>query len=295
VFIDGVYRARNGVALSDLGEVQQIEVLRGPQGTLFGRNTSAGLVTITTVGPNVSEFEAGGEATYGDWNEARVSGFVNLPLVQDRVGLRVFAAGAQRDGFMDVTDFDGSEYDTNTRDMWTVRGQLLAALSDNADFRLIADYSKRDEECCAAMIFDGELLNGTDVVFPVANPGFPAEDAPGPTAPGAAGAISLQGGYGAGIGNLAANLANLGNGDIGNRHAFANRGYNQIVEDWGVSGELNLDMGSMTLTSVTAYRDWDFRAATDADYSAADLWYRPEGGDAGFAFHRRIQSDCRRQ
>lgn len=75
IFIDGVYRARNGVALTDLGEVQQIEVLRGPQGTLFGRNTSAGLISVVTAGPDLNETGMGGEVTVGDFNERRVAGY----------------------------------------------------------------------------------------------------------------------------------------------------------------------------------------------------------------------------
>lgn len=82
IFVDGVYRARNGVALSDLGEVDQIEVLRGPQGTLFGRNTSAGLITITSRAPDLNDFEVFGEATYGEFSETRVSGGMNVPIVE---------------------------------------------------------------------------------------------------------------------------------------------------------------------------------------------------------------------
>jgi len=289
IFVDGVYRARNGVALGDLGEVSQVEVLRGPQGTLFGRNTSAGLISVVTAGPDLNEFGAGAEVTYGDFEETRVAGHITGPLIDDTLGFRLFAARSTRDGFMDVMDFNGNISDTNTRDMWTVRGQLLFAPSPNWDLRIIADYTERDEECCAAMIYDAERLNGTDVVFPVttAANGAPPDDAPlvAPPGPGAAGAVSAQGGYGGGLGNIAANLANLGNGDIGNRLAFANRNYGQQIEDMGFSAELNVELGTWaTLTSVTAYRDWQFNNSTDADYSAADLWYRPDGGDAGFGF-----------
>src|ERR1043166_6406343 len=70
VFIDGVYRSRSGIGLNELGEVERIEVLRGPQGTLFGRNASAGLISIITRRP---EFHFGGyaEATYGNYNDVR--------------------------------------------------------------------------------------------------------------------------------------------------------------------------------------------------------------------------------
>ncbi len=72
-FIDGVYRSRTGLGLNDLGEIERIEVLRGPQGTLGGRNASAGLLSVTTKGP---EFNFGGmaEATYGNYGAWRLAG-----------------------------------------------------------------------------------------------------------------------------------------------------------------------------------------------------------------------------
>jgi iron complex outermembrane receptor protein len=131
IFVDGVYRARNGVALTDLGQVQQIEVLRGPQGTLFGRNTSAGLITITTESPDLNDFEVGGEATYGDFGETRVAADINIPLAEDVLGLRIFGAMAERDGFMDMNIGGAnpllgatgnlSQHESNTRDMFTLR------------------------------------------------------------------------------------------------------------------------------------------------------------------------------
>ena len=284
VFIDGVYRARNGVALSDIGEVQQIEVLRGPQGTLFGRNTSAGLINIVTVAPTLDRLEVGGDLTYGAFNETRASGFISGPLVSDRVGGRLFAARSTRDGFMDVTDFNGNTTDTNTRDLWTVRGQLLFALSSNAELRVIGDYTERDEECCAAQIYDPQALNGTTYtpdLFPVYTGSL--------TSPGPAGATAWSGGYGAGnVGApatvIAANLANLGAGKLSQRQAFANRRYGQEMQDWGLSAELTWDLNFGTFTSITAYRDWNNDTGQDADYSAADLWWRPTGGGTGFGF-----------
>src|SRR5688572_33238143 len=74
VFIDGVYRSRSGIGLNELGEIERIEVLRGPQGTLFGRNASAGLIHIISRRPNMREFEGYGELTYGNYDHIRVAG-----------------------------------------------------------------------------------------------------------------------------------------------------------------------------------------------------------------------------
>jgi outer membrane receptor protein involved in Fe transport len=93
-----------------------------------------------------------------------------------------------------------------------------------------------------------------------------------------------MGGYGAGAGNQAANIANLGSGRIGDRRGFANREYGQIIQDQGFSAEVSWDLGFADLTSVTAYRDWVNDTGGDIDFTAADLWYRQDDGSAGFGF-----------
>lgn len=284
IFVDGVYRARNGVALSDLGEVQQIEVLRGPQGTLFGRNTSAGLITINTVQPDLNEFEAQGEATYGDFGETRVSATLNLPLSEDVLGLRIFGAMAQRDGFMDMNTAGAnpllgasnnlSQHDANTRDMYTLRAQLLAQFSDSVEGRFIVDYSERDEFCCAAQIYNPVLLNGNPVTILSA---AGVEGAPIAYGTGRQQWVANLGGYGPGVG-VGTPLGALGAGNIDDRHGFANRTYAQNIEDYGASAEFNWDMSLGTLTSITAYRNWTLQGNSDSDYSQADLVYVPGGG-----------------
>jgi outer membrane receptor protein involved in Fe transport len=264
IFVDGVYRARNGVALTDIGEISQVEVLRGPQGTLFGRNTSAGLITVRTAGPDLSGFGGSAEATLGNYGEQRFSGTVTGPIVEDQLGFRLFAATGQRDGYFDVVNAAGQTRDVNNRDVWTVRGQLLWEPTPDLSLRLIADYSERDEECCAARNYNPRLLNGTGAALPQATNTI----------------INSLGGYGPG------GLAALGSGEISNgaRIGFANRPYDQIIEDQGVSGELNWDLGGMTLTSVTAWRDWSYLQGQDADFTAADIIYRDSSTGDGFGF-----------
>ncbi|MFN3463334.1 MAG: TonB-dependent receptor [Terricaulis sp.] len=284
IFVDGVYRARNGVALTDLGEVQQIEVLRGPQGTLFGRNTSAGLITITSVQPDLNDFEVSGEATYGDFGESRVAATVNVPLSQDTLGLRIFGAMAQRDGFMDMNTAGTNpllgvsgnlgQHESNTRDMYTLRGQLLAQFSDNFEGRFILDYSERNEFCCAAQIYNPVLLNGNPVTILSA---AGVEGAPIAYGTGRQQWIANLGGYGPGVG-VGTPLGALGAGNIDDRNGFANRTYAQNLEDYGASAEFNWETGAGTLTSITAYRNWNQQGNSDSDYSQADLLYVPGGG-----------------
>jgi outer membrane receptor protein involved in Fe transport len=264
IFVDGVYRARNGVALTDLGELAQVEVLRGPQGTLFGKNTSAGLINVTTAGPSMTGFSASAEATAGNYGQERVSGHVNLPLVADKLAARVFAAYDKRDGFLNVTDKTGQKTDYNNRDVYTVRGQLLWEPSSSVRARFIVDYSKRDETCCAAKIYNPRLLNG-------ATPAFPA---------GASLIAASLGGFGPG----GVSALTAGNGSIEDRFGFSNRRPVQQLEDKGASAEFNIDIGPGTLTSVTAGRDWQYKQGQDADFTAADIWYRNVRNGAGFGF-----------
>lgn len=291
IFVDGVYRARNGVALSDLGEVAQIEVLRGPQGTLFGRNTSAGLITISTVTPDLFNFSATGEATYGDFGETRIAAGVNAPLVEDVVGLHFFGSLSQRDGFMDMNP-DGANPllgpgavndgagDANTRDAYNLRGQLLWRMSNDADFRLIMDYAERDESCCAAQIFDPALLGGSAVTNLNA---AGVEGAPIAYGTGRTQWVANLGGYGPNVsaGNpLGAQTAS--GGSISARTGFSNSGYAQAVEDYGISGELNWDTPIGTLTSITALRNWSASGGSDSDYSQADIVETGAGSGAEF-------------
>src|SRR3982751_2327982 len=145
IFIDGVYRSRAGMGLTELGPLDRIEVLRGPQGTLFGRNTSAGLISIITAKPRF-EPEVSGQVDVGNYSMRRIEASVTGPLGQT-VAARLDGVWMKRDGFLkDVV----SGRRVNDRDRWLLRGQVLFQPSDDFSFRLIGDYSKRNEECCGA-------------------------------------------------------------------------------------------------------------------------------------------------
>jgi outer membrane receptor protein involved in Fe transport len=144
VFIDGVYRSRSASALSDLPNLERIEVLRGPQSTLFGKNASAGVINIVTAAPNMEKFEGGGEFTYGNYNQVILKGDISGPI-SDTVGFSLAVNGNKRDGVFKNLE-TGS--DINDRDRWGVRGQLLWLPSDTVTLRLIADYDEIDELCC---------------------------------------------------------------------------------------------------------------------------------------------------
>ncbi len=152
VNIDGVYRPRNGVAFGDLGEIDKIEVLYGPQGELFGKNNDAGVINVTTKRPS-NTFGATAEVTGGNFNDREVRASVTGPLSDIMAG-RLYMGFQQNDGFLQVVNGVGpsTQNNTNDRHAYNARGQLLITPSDNVDFLIIADYAKRNESCCSAVV-----------------------------------------------------------------------------------------------------------------------------------------------
>ena len=151
VYIDGVFRPRAGSALSDLMGIERIEVLRGPQSTLFGKNATSGVVSIITEEPS---FEFGAEvgATVGNYNQRMVNGSVTGPI-SESLAFSLSGSRNTRDGYYENVGTGG---DFNDRDRWAVRGQLLFLPTDNLQLRFIADYDQIDEQCCGTdRVIDG--------------------------------------------------------------------------------------------------------------------------------------------
>jgi iron complex outermembrane receptor protein len=143
VFIDGIFRSRSAAALSDLSNVQRIEVLNGPQSTLFGKNASAGVISVITREP---QFEFGGavEAVYGNFNNIVLKADVTGPL-SDTIAFSVDGSYNKRDGYANIVNLDEKQ---NNRNRWSTRGQLLFEPSSDFKARFIVDYSRIDEVCC---------------------------------------------------------------------------------------------------------------------------------------------------
>ncbi|MEO0437779.1 MAG: TonB-dependent receptor [Pseudomonadota bacterium] len=152
VFVDGVYRSRVGSSLADLPKVERIEVLRGPQSTLFGKNASAGVINVVTAKPDLLGYSGSVGATLGNFNQRIVRGDVTGPLA-DNVAFSLFGSANSRDGYFDNLE-TGEEL--NELDRWNFRGQLLWAPTDRAEVRLIVDGENIDEQCCGvANLVDG--------------------------------------------------------------------------------------------------------------------------------------------
>ncbi|MEE4279766.1 MAG: TonB-dependent receptor [Halieaceae bacterium] len=267
VFIDNVYRGRPGAALGDFIDLESIEVLRGPQGTLFGRNTSAGVINIRTAAP---EFEFGGnlQAGIGDYGYKQLRGSLTGPLT-DTVAWRLAGTWQERDGYVEDT-FSGEEW--NDRDRYTVRGQLLWEMNETSSLRLIADITETDERCCVPVqVFDAGsalLLLGSPTAF---NPAFANFAVANPFQEGTPGSTPEQ------EVTFAGQYVDIDNFE-GTRTTAA--GADDSFEDGGISAEFKTSItDSIDMTLIGAYRYFETDPFGDIDMRSADIWRGGRGQD----------------
>ncbi|MFL6721419.1 MAG: TonB-dependent receptor [Sphingomonas sp.] len=266
VFIDGVYRSRSGIGLNELGEIDRIEVLRGPQGTLFGRNASAGIINIFSKQPRFKP-EVYGEATIGNYNLRRLAGGITGPLSQTLAG-RLDVVWVKRDGFYD----DPANHTTvNNRNRIFTRGQLLYQPDDKLSVRLIGDYTWRKERCCGAVYVDNSVNSNIGNLNEIASPLLQPGAVPARTNDAGNNIVNV-------LRDLGQNLNALHSGYSRVLSVTPGRDYTGTTKDWGVSGQVDYDLGAASLTSITAYRHYDADQGGDIDYSTVDILYRDPGG-----------------
>jgi iron complex outermembrane receptor protein len=273
VNIDGVYRPRNGVAFGDLGEIEQIEVLYGPQGELFGKNNDAGVINVTTKRPS-NTFGMTAEVTGGNFNDREFRGSVTGPL-SDIAAARLYVGFQQEQGFLRVDDGIGPNTQNNTdgRHEVTARGQLSVTPSDDIDVLFIVDYTKRDESCCGAV-----------VEYPGPFQGLVNAFASNPLLLGKVGALGdslLADTYGP--------TQRLPNSYT----AYANEPIDQYIRDYGFSGQLDWNLGFGKLTSITAWRDNTEEGGNDVDYTGIDLLTFPNEGSANSTDFKQFSEEVR--
>lgn len=237
VVIDGIYRPKPGVGFGDLGELDRIEVLKGPQGTLFGKNTSAGVINVVTRAPTFKT-EIDGELTGSNYNGYGIAASVNSGIIDDKLAGRIYVVHRQRDGYVNVLSGHGPRgtNDDNDQNETLVRGQLLFTPTPDLAIKLIGDYSRRNEECCGAALY----IAGT-------------------------GATSVNKTSTDAIGVPA---------DFKNYTSYENQADRKIIIDKGLSVEANWNLsilGGATLTSLTGARDWSAKGGIDIDYTTLDL------------------------
>ncbi|WP_395616013.1 TonB-dependent receptor [Sphingorhabdus sp.] len=270
VFIDGVYRSRSGIGLNELGEIDRVEVQRGPQGTLGGRNSSAGLISIYSKKPSFT-FGGTGELTYGNYDFIRAAGSVTGPI-SEQLAFRVDGVYVKRDGF--YRD-DQNGRDINNRDRYFLRGQLLFEPTDALSVRLIADYTFRKEECCAATYVDRTVNQFIG-------------DLNTPSTTGVASTATSNNIINV-LRDLGQPMAAFNQGFGRNVSVSPNRLFSGETKDYGFSGQVDYDFGGATLTSITAYRQYRSGQASDTDYGEVDILYRAPSDDAYRQFHTFTQ------
>ncbi len=233
--VDGVVMGREAQGFFDLYGIESVEILKGPQGTLFGKNASAGVINVRTLAP---EFEHGGgvDLTYGSFDEVLARGTVTGGLIEDTLAYRLSGSINQHDGKID--NVLPGEDDINDKDTWSLRGKLLFTPNDNFQATLITDYVEEDNRCC-----------------------LPTYRVIGPPTPAVLFALNSP------VLQLADALAALGiEGGEDNRDvAVADSRILQESEAYGTSLQMDFGTSWGEVTSITAWRRWEIDEFNEAD------------------------------
>lgn len=240
-YVDQVYHARPATAAFDFVDVERVEVLRGPQGTLFGKNTTAGAINITTKKPS---FTTGGEAeiSVGQQGFVQAKAAGTGTLVPDLIAFRLSGSVTRRDGVIYNTRYDKYQNDIHND---AIRGQLLITPAPNLSFRVIADFAQFKNECCTQV-----FVRAAPTKKPVGQQ-YAALAANVP--------VAFGGAYTPPSFNPYDRVTDID----------ASLGVN--TNEGGVSTTADWNLGRATVTSVSAWRFWNWDAANDRDYTGVPI------------------------
>jgi outer membrane receptor protein involved in Fe transport len=259
MYVDGVYRSRQSSLVNDLADIDSVEVARGPQGTLFGKNTASGAIIIRTKRPT-QDRDAYVEMTAGDFGLLRFGAASNFSLGEN-AAMRATVFASQRDGYVDDAERGNDFY--NDRDRFGARLQVaVGEPGDDFNMRIIADYSEIDEICCVAVSQVDGLVSQSSI--PTGVPVFGSDAA----IAGLGGTIYTDFPYPPGF--FPPNVVTgVGFEDYLVAYDSVPRSTN---EDAGISAEFNFALGdSTTFTSITAFRTFDTTDTIDADFTNVPL------------------------
>ena len=234
-YVDQVYHARPATAAFDFVDLDRVEVLRGPQGTLFGKNTTAGAVNIISKAPTFDR-EIAAEASAGNIGYYQAKASLSGALIDNLVAARLSAITTGRDGV--IKNVTNGREDNNVNDS-AFRAQLLVTPTDAFRVRLTADYSSVYTNCCTQVYF----AVGTTLKPPARQ--YPA--------------LAAGQNYSPPSLNPYDRLTDI---DAALKVA-TNEGGVSAIADW--------NLGSATLTSVSAWRFWNWDAANDRDYTRLSI------------------------
>jgi iron complex outermembrane recepter protein len=225
VYLDNVYLGRASMANMDLIDIDQVALLRGPQGTLFGKNTTAGVLSITTREPSFKP-ETDAEASVGNDGYYQLRASTTGSLVDDALAGRISVSRTYRDGYVDDT-YDGRKFDGTGR--YAVRAQLLWDAAPNFSLRLIGEHAEEHSDNGVGALFSAGPNGGAKFYNAVS----------------AAGATVVY--------------------DPNYLETTIDGVQSMVVRQSGTSAEANWQLGSYKLTSITAWRSWAFEPTQDAD------------------------------
>ena len=235
IYVDQVYNSRPGTATFDFVDIDRIEILRGPQGTLFGKNTTAGALNLTTRDATFSP-EALGELSVGNYNYVQAKATVAGALIGDQLAGRLSLVSTRRDGmvFNPVVNQKQNEVKSIS-----FRGQLLWRANEKLTASLYADYTRQEPNCCTQLFLRyGPTLKPANQQYP---------------------ALSAGRNYKPSSTDFYDRLA-----DIDDKIGASQTGQ-------GASLIVDYDLGFAAATSVTAYRNWTWEPENDRDYTALDV------------------------
>ncbi|NOR36407.1 MAG: TonB-dependent receptor [Woeseiaceae bacterium] len=270
LYVDGIYRSRQSTMINDLVDVEAVDVLRGPQGTLFGKNTAAGAISVHTVRPS-RDADAFVDVTVGDLNLLKVSGAANIP-VGENSAIRGTIFATQRDGFVDDLGLGSNVH--NDRDRMGARLQFaLNEPSDDFNLRIIADYSEIDEICCVAISRVDSLYHQFKI------PGVAAGQINPLTAVGSDAVNAQLGGtvfatynYPQPMLDGFAGAAIVPNSRFDDYVTAVSELPVSTNEDAGLSLDFSITFGNgITLKSISAFRAFETFDSIDIDFSDVDL------------------------
>ncbi len=274
LYVDGIYRSRQSSMINDLVDVESVEVLRGPQGTLFGKNTAAGAISVRSVRPS-QDRDAFVDVTVGDLDLVKVSAAMNIP-VNDNVAFRGTVFSSKRDGYVDDVAFGEDVH--NDRDRFGVRLQLaFNEPSDDFNMRIIADHAEIDEICCVgitrvdSLFYKGSLANPATI-----SPGSDAVNV------GLGGTVFAMYNYPQPLLDSLAGLPGtvVPGGDFGNYITGVTQLPVSTNEDTGLSLEINKSLeNGISFKSVTALRTFETYDSVDIDFSDVDMLHRVNTGE----------------
>jgi iron complex outermembrane receptor protein len=240
LYVDGVYRSRQSSMINQLVDIQSVDILRGPQGTLFGRNTLAGAIQFTTVKPD-HENTGFVEVTAGNYGLLNISGAASFSAIDDVLAFRVTGFSSERDGTFDNIAGDSSGT-INDRDRFGFRAQALWTPTDDLSVLVIADYAELDEICCGfSILYDNNRVDQRTGV----------------------------------LGSSDSVIESVGGTFVSENRVFddvqaTNFDPESSSEDSGISVQVDWDINDFTITSITSYREFESFDRIDADFSDLD-------------------------